>query len=340
MDISCDIIRDLLPLYAEDLASEDTRALVDGHLCQCEPCTRVLAELVKKPPIAVELSPEPLKKVKAMIRRRRVLSVMAAVLTVLTVASLLFTYLFAPFQLTKEQALDDFYIREDGAIVIDYSNAVIGRSRFGTEENRMFLESSTRYDMWRGAHRDPIEKVFGTDGSITEEERLRYEDIEIIYGKYESADGMIHADGPIPGEENGGTIVEWESEKNWWYADPWGLGRDTLLHDAGKAHSHQYTFSPVYPMLFFGGLAAVGVFCLLKKTKKPWLKELSSRLEILSGSMVFSTMFVSSGRIFTSYVGIIDQYWGWMIGMNTVLMTLTLLFWRQLYLLNRQDKTM
>ena len=31
MDISCDIIRDLLPLYAENLVSEDSRKLVDDH---------------------------------------------------------------------------------------------------------------------------------------------------------------------------------------------------------------------------------------------------------------------------------------------------------------------
>ena len=32
MDISCDVIRDLLPLYAEDMVSEDSKWLVDGHL--------------------------------------------------------------------------------------------------------------------------------------------------------------------------------------------------------------------------------------------------------------------------------------------------------------------
>ena len=32
MKISCNVIRDILPLYAEDLASEDTKRLVDDHL--------------------------------------------------------------------------------------------------------------------------------------------------------------------------------------------------------------------------------------------------------------------------------------------------------------------
>ena len=61
-------------------------------------------------------------------------------------------------------------------------------------------------------------------------------------------------------------------------------------------------------------------------------------MTILCGSAVFSTLFVSSGRIFTSYIGVIDQYWGWMIGVNTVFLALTIQFWRQLYLLNKQDR--
>jgi len=108
MKISCNIIRDLLPLYAEDLASEDTRALVDEHLCTCEECTNVLNTMKTAAPIPVEASPESLDKVKKIIRRRRLVSVMAAVMTVITIACAVFTYMFTPFQLTKDQALDDF----------------------------------------------------------------------------------------------------------------------------------------------------------------------------------------------------------------------------------------
>lgn len=342
MKISCNIIRDLLPLYAEDLASEDTRALVDEHLRECEDCTNVLNEMKKSSPVPVEAAPESLNKVKKTIRRRRVVSVMAAVLTVITIASFVFTYLFTPFQLTKEQALDDFYVREDGAIVIDYSPYVTGRSQSGWNENWFINQYSTRFDMILGMNRPDMWSLYGGDGIVTEEERQRYENIEIIYGRFESADGKVSADGPIPGEENGGTIVEWESEKNWWYFDPTGLGNDTLLHDAGQefpAKEDRIHFAPIYPILVFGGTLTAFVLLLLrKKVKKLWHRELVSRFLIVIVSGVLSTLFVSSGRIFTSYVGVINQYWGVFISMNTVFLTLTILFWRQLYLLNKQDK--
>ena len=47
MDKNCNIIRDLLPLYAEDLLSEDSRALVENHLEGCEECKQEL-ESIKK----------------------------------------------------------------------------------------------------------------------------------------------------------------------------------------------------------------------------------------------------------------------------------------------------
>ena len=46
MEISCDIIKDILPLYAEDMVSNATREMVDEHLCKCDDCTKELASLI------------------------------------------------------------------------------------------------------------------------------------------------------------------------------------------------------------------------------------------------------------------------------------------------------
>ena len=343
MKISCSIIRDLLPLYAEDLASEDTRILVDEHLCACGDCTNLLNTMQKTTPIPVEASPESLGKVKKTIRRRRLLSVMAAVMTVITITSAVFTYMFTPFQLTKDQALDDFYIREDGAVVIDYSPYVTGRIMSGNEENWYINQYSNRYDMWKGDHRKSIEELFDSDGIITEEERQRYENIDIYYGTWQSADGRVKSDAPIPWIEDAQQITGGD-DWNWWYADPTGLGNDILLHDAGKKWpdmEDRYQFAPIYPIIVFGGTLAIALLLVLRKfTKKSWVRELESRCLILVGSLVIATLFVSNGKIFTSFVGIIDQYWGRLIPMNTAFLALTALFWRQLYLITRQDKAM
>ena len=340
MKISCNIIRDLLPLYAEDLASDDTRALVDEHICDCESCTNFLKELRLDMPVPMETETDSLKKVKKTILRRRALSIMVSVFTVITLASLVITWLFTPFQLTKEQALDDFYVREDGAVVLDYSPYVIGRSLSGMNENWFIHQYSTRYDVWKGDNRKSIEELYGSDGIITEEEKRRYENIDVVYGTWESTDGKVKSDAPIPWLEDA-VLVSGANDWNWWYFDPAGLGNDTLLYDAGKeipAKEDRIHFAPIYPILFFGGIILALVLSAMHRfTKKSWLKELSMRFLILTASLVVSILFVSNGRIFTSYVGVIDQYWSVFIGMNAAFLTLAVLFWRQLHLLNKQD---
>jgi len=43
--ISCDIIQDLLPLYCDDVCSEDSMKMVEEHLQECHVCTDMLHQL-------------------------------------------------------------------------------------------------------------------------------------------------------------------------------------------------------------------------------------------------------------------------------------------------------
>lgn len=38
MTVSCEIIKDLLPLYHDDVCSRDSKAMVEAHLANCESC--------------------------------------------------------------------------------------------------------------------------------------------------------------------------------------------------------------------------------------------------------------------------------------------------------------
>ena len=51
MDISCDIIKDILPLYAENMVSNATRNMVDEHLCKCDGCAKELDSLKRAQPV-------------------------------------------------------------------------------------------------------------------------------------------------------------------------------------------------------------------------------------------------------------------------------------------------
>ena len=45
MKLSCNVARDLLPLYHDGVCSDESRSLVEAHLKECPECTAVLTEL-------------------------------------------------------------------------------------------------------------------------------------------------------------------------------------------------------------------------------------------------------------------------------------------------------
>ena len=45
MDKHCEVIRDLLPLYADDVCSERSRELIEEHLRECPECSAELEKL-------------------------------------------------------------------------------------------------------------------------------------------------------------------------------------------------------------------------------------------------------------------------------------------------------
>lgn len=50
MRIDCDIIKDLLPLYAENMVSEKSKSMVEEHLAECEDCKNTYGSMVEPAP--------------------------------------------------------------------------------------------------------------------------------------------------------------------------------------------------------------------------------------------------------------------------------------------------
>lgn len=65
-EISCSIIRDLLPNYAEGLTSPETSAVVEAHLETCHTCSDIYGDYQK--PVDIP-QPEEIKTNKKLIRK-------------------------------------------------------------------------------------------------------------------------------------------------------------------------------------------------------------------------------------------------------------------------------
>ena len=93
MKITCNIIEDLLPLYVEDMVSEDSRKLVEEHLKGCPACRKMQEEMMRENRLTAGIKDgnsvqinkteaESLKKIRRRIRKKRILSVILAVVLV------------------------------------------------------------------------------------------------------------------------------------------------------------------------------------------------------------------------------------------------------------------
>ena len=93
MKISCNIIEDLLPLYVDDMVSEDSRQLVEEHLKECPSCRKMQEEMMRENHLTSvgkgsksiqtnRTEIESLKKIRHKIRKKRMISVLLAVILV------------------------------------------------------------------------------------------------------------------------------------------------------------------------------------------------------------------------------------------------------------------
>lgn len=85
-ELKCHIVRDLLPLYNDDLLSEESRAEVEQHLKTCENCANIYRQMNSKlEPLQTETAREDidyLKKVKRKNHKNIILAAVAAVVAV------------------------------------------------------------------------------------------------------------------------------------------------------------------------------------------------------------------------------------------------------------------
>lgn len=89
----CNVINDLLPLYAESLVSNDTYEFVQDHLDECEDCRKKLENI--KAEINFEKKTEivPLKNIQKKLRRRKFELITLTVLILITAGIAVFDYL-------------------------------------------------------------------------------------------------------------------------------------------------------------------------------------------------------------------------------------------------------
>ena len=128
MKQECSIVRDLLPLYVEDMVSPETAEFVRGHLAACETCQAEVQRLRQPPdvtPPTQEERPEaPLRRLQRKLLLKRIQSALLAGGFVLVVLLSAFAILSAPRYVPYTAQLLEVTEQADGSLTITFDQAV------------------------------------------------------------------------------------------------------------------------------------------------------------------------------------------------------------------------
>ncbi|MBO4794793.1 MAG: zf-HC2 domain-containing protein [Clostridia bacterium] len=121
MKNECDIVKDLLPLYADGMLSENSAAFVEEHVKECAGCAEALKELKSENPETVPVKRDsaavgaPIKRIKRKVARRVILGVIATALAIFAVIALI--KIFEPY--TVEKLESELYTREELELAVN-----------------------------------------------------------------------------------------------------------------------------------------------------------------------------------------------------------------------------
>lgn len=123
MNISCDVIKDLLADYVDDTLGEVTKKMVEEHLAQCEECKKYLEEIqdiceeLESGNNVQENSVGALKRIKYGIARRNVIAI--GISLIIAVVALTISIVFANMHLSYIAYKDSGIVCRDNEIRTD-----------------------------------------------------------------------------------------------------------------------------------------------------------------------------------------------------------------------------
>lgn len=212
---NCNIIKDVLPLYVDDVVSEDTKKMVNNHLEDCQECRKELDLMKKEIYIPAEKEITVIKNFNKKFKQKKlIVSAISIILTGLMLFGMFFlTFHYARFIPYSESLIK---IQEEGDELVShyYGESYYGTSAIepikleidGKEKNVMFFYyTKTISD-------SPTRKLFKNKYSSVESE------FTFILGKKENIDAIYYTEFSSPFDMFSKKI-ETEEEQKAYYDD-------------------------------------------------------------------------------------------------------------------------
>ena len=128
-EMKCTVIQDLLPLYVDEVVSDDTKSLVDAHLLTCEHCKQDYEQMKGTLYVPIETETTLFSNFKKRWNRKKWLLILGSILMTTLIGFAIFWFIFG-YTKPIPYTADLFEMEEmpDGTLVLNY----FGESHAGT----------------------------------------------------------------------------------------------------------------------------------------------------------------------------------------------------------------
>ena len=185
MNNKCNLIRDILPLYVEDMVSTDTREFVSEHLEHCEACRAAFEHMRKPADIIPDADIVPLKRIKKELFIKRLQTVFLTAILACAIVTVLFGILTSPKFFPYSDDLFHVNSGTDGSITIAFDNKVTGyscRKEFNDETEIYQINAwTTTWDIY-SSNRGKQNMVIPSD---------RETNIQIFYAQNDGSEDVL-----------------------------------------------------------------------------------------------------------------------------------------------------
>lgn len=262
MEMNCEVVADLLPLYVEDMVSESSKKLVQEHLEHCESCRKKAEEMQKSVELPLQRSTGALKKISDTLYQKKLVAVLMTMCIMLVLGVLAVSNLHAPIRLSYEQVAEHISVQmaADGGVELGVN--IPGcqvEMEFAADENGVRCARMTCVtSKWM--------QMFGSK---------QYNIGQLILPENENPQKIYYSP-----KENGEAICIYRAE---------GIAEET----GGYMELPRLVLN--YYLLIAGGLAVMGaVVCvLLRKKKNAFYKAL--RIEVIPVMYILSSGLILAG---------------------------------------------
>ncbi len=126
MKTSCNVIKDILPLYVEGLASEDTRKIVEDHIDECGDCKKELEEMKSSTIPPMDVDTQPIERVRDKLRKKNSQTIiLTTIITTLVIVIVIIAYLTSPDYLNLPETVS-IVGNSEGALMASFDDRVTG----------------------------------------------------------------------------------------------------------------------------------------------------------------------------------------------------------------------